>query len=157
MKHCVHCVLLHVAVKYIHCWYCHRIWPWLSPSIVVVLPFFIWQLLLLWGVYNITALFLFYTAISVCFFYRKLERYTSYFKDLKGLRTLEWKTHLGLVQVSEISMIHIVHFDSDSNGTPHPAVPSVDIKLILYWMCLLWNHLTSVAANVFLDDKVYIV
>lgn len=66
------------------------------------------------------------------FFYRKLERYTSYFKDLKGLRTLEWKTHLGLVQVSEISMIHIVHFDSDSNGTPHPAVPSVDIKLILY-------------------------
>lgn len=31
--------------------------------------------------------------------YRELEKYVESYKSLKGLRTLEWKSHLGLVQV----------------------------------------------------------
>ncbi len=33
---------------------------------------------------------------------RQLEKYTECYKSLKGLRTLEWKPHLGTVQVSNL-------------------------------------------------------
>lgn len=44
------------------------------------------------------------------FVHRKLEKYTEYYKKLKGMRTLEWKSHLGLVQVS-----HLILFFEDGS------------------------------------------
>ena len=46
--------------------------------------------------------FMVFSALS-CHSCRELEKYVECYKSLKGLRTLEWKSHLGLVQVPTVN------------------------------------------------------